>query len=165
MSSHPKRAMARLGAMLFALAVLLPAQGQAAENGVAEPDKGASLLSPRGPALLLPRLDSARGRELFLNKGCVACHSVNGVGGSTGPSLDADVSTTYVDPFSFAARMWRGAEAMIALQKLNLGFRIELTGEELGDLTAFASDRTEQKKLRQSDVPALVKRWLQEMDL
>lgn len=155
----------RIAILAVAGALVLPAPAPAAEDGAAPPGKGPSLLSPRGPALLLPQLDSARGRQLFLNKGCVVCHSVNGVGGTMGPPLDASGSPPYVNPFAFAARMWRGAEAMIALQKRDLGFRIELTGDELGDLTAFANDRSEQAKLRSEDIPEIVKRWLKEMSL
>ena len=36
----------------------------------------------------MPPIDPARGRKVFVEKGCVACHSVNGVGGDIGPSLD-----------------------------------------------------------------------------
>ena len=42
------------------------------------------------PRLVLPVIDSAKGRKLFVNKACVVCHSVNGVGGRVAPALDAD---------------------------------------------------------------------------
>lgn len=35
--------------------------------------------------LALPPMDSHRGRELFLEKGCVVCHAVNEVGGAVRP--------------------------------------------------------------------------------
>ena len=51
--------------------------------------KGAAGLSSASPdrakslsGLVLPKMDSKRGRELYVNKGCVACHSINGVGGA-----------------------------------------------------------------------------------
>lgn len=55
--------------------------------------------------LVLPALDSHRGREVFLNKGCVVCHAVNGVGGEIGPSLDAADMPSPMNAFEFAARM------------------------------------------------------------
>ena len=66
--------------------------------------------------LAMPPMDSARGRELFVNTGCVACHSVIGVGGEIGPSLNADDMPVPMNAFEFAARMWRGAPAMVSMQ-------------------------------------------------
>jgi len=72
--------------------------------------------------LIVPLTDPERGRQLFVGKGCVVCHSVNGVGGQAGPPLDADPAETSVDVFDFAARMWRGASLMIVLQEMELGY-------------------------------------------
>ena len=44
---------------------------------------------PTVPPDVLSSGNAARGRELFTNKGCAACHSIGGVGGSAGPALDA----------------------------------------------------------------------------
>src|SRR3546814_3672335 len=73
-----------------------------------------------GPGLMMPSMDAARGRQLFASKGCVVCHSVNGVGGENAPPLDASTMSMPMNPFEFAARMWRGAEAMVALQREEL---------------------------------------------
>ena len=35
----------------------------------------------KGPRLIMPMMNPARGRKLFASKGCVTCHSINGVGG------------------------------------------------------------------------------------
>ena len=43
----------------------------------------------RDAGLGMPMMNPVRGRELFLETGCVVCHSVNGVGGDLGPSLNA----------------------------------------------------------------------------
>lgn len=43
---------------------------------------------PTVPAGLLSQGDAREGRELFVNKGCIACHQVRGEGGDTGPALD-----------------------------------------------------------------------------
>lgn len=97
--------------------------------------------------------DPDAGRELFVSKGCVICHSVNGVGGSAAPSLDTAIGGPALDPLEFAARMWRGAPAMIDMQVASLGYSLDLTAEEMADLAAFAADRSAQAALDEEDVP------------
>jgi cytochrome c2 len=87
----------------------------------------------------MPPMDPARGRQVFIQKGCVACHSVNGVGGDLGPALNAADMPSPMNSFEFAARMWRGAQAMTALH--------------LADLVAFAHDGEEQAKLTRDQIP------------
>lgn len=108
----------------------------------------------------MPVLNPARGRRLFAAKGCVLCHSVNGVGGTSGPRLDYTTVRAHASPFEFSARMWRGAEAMIALQQRDLGYRIDLTGSEIGDITAFAHSAAEQGKFKETDIPERIKRLM-----
>ncbi len=110
--------------------------------------------------MILPIPDAARGRELYVVKGCVVCHSVNGVGGTAGPSLDARADAGPVDPLDFAARMWTGAQAMADLQATEFGYQIELTGQQIADLAAFESDADEQSKLSETDVPELMRGWV-----
>ena len=57
--------------------------------------------------LRLPQMDPARGRKLFASKGCVTCHSINGVGGEDATPLDAHTMPSMMNPFEFAAKMWR----------------------------------------------------------
>ncbi len=90
--------------------------------------------------LLLPIMNPERGRNIFIKKGCVACHSINGAGGDIGPSLDAPADNRVMNPFSFAANMWNHAPGMIAAQEDKLGEQIRFTGEELGDIIAFIQD-------------------------
>ncbi|MFQ5563863.1 MAG: c-type cytochrome [Parvularculaceae bacterium] len=97
--------------------------------------------------------NSSTGRELFVQKGCVICHSVNGVGGKAAPSLDAGIGAEPIDPLDFAARMWWGAPAMIELQSVELGYAIHLTADDIVHLAAFAGDAAEQKKLALERVP------------
>ena len=101
----------------------------------------------------MPPMDPERGRQVFVEKGCVACHSVNGVGGDLGPSLDAKDMPQPMNAFEFTARMWRGALAMTALQEDMLGEVISLDGQELADLVAFAHDAEEQAKLTEDQIP------------
>ena len=61
-----------------------------------------------------------------------------------------------MNPFEFAAKMWDGAEAMVALQREELGEPIKLTGEELADIIAFVHDAEEQKKFSETDIPPTI---------
>ena len=115
---------------------------------------------PEGPSILFPVMDPARGRALFVEKGCIVCHSVNGVGGEVAPALDAAGRAPFANPFDFAASMWRGAEAMIELQKRSLGYQIEITGGELADIIGFVHDGEEQRRLTPEDVPPNVLRLM-----
>jgi len=103
--------------------------------------------------LALPPMDSHRGRDLFLDKGCVVCHQVNGIGGTVGPSLNAEDMPVPMNVFEFAARMWRGAPAMVQMQEQVLGNAIQLNGQELADIVAFAHDEDEQHELTAEQVP------------
>ena len=103
--------------------------------------------------LMLPPMDSHRGRELFVNTGCVVCHSVNGVGGEIAPSLNASDMPVPMNAFEFAARMWRSAPAMVAMQQDFLGQVISLSGQDLADLVAFAHDEAEQAELEVEQIP------------
>ena len=104
--------------------------------------------------LVLPPMDSHRGREIFLEKGCIVCHSVNRVGGTVGPPLNAADMPQPMNAFEFAARMWRGAPAMAQMQEDLLGDVVDLSGQDLADLVAFAHDQAEQGELTSEQIPA-----------
>jgi len=110
----------------------------------------------------MPPMDSHHGRQLFVEKGCVACHSVNGVGGDLGPALDAADMPRPMNAFEFAARMWRGAPAMAALQEDMLGEVVSLDGQDLADLVAFAHDAEEQARLADDQVPERFRKLIEE---
>lgn len=103
-----------------------------------------------------PTVDPSRGRTLFVRKACVVCHAVNGIGGGMGPSLDAEPGQGPVDVADFAARMWRGAGPMVWLQNYELGYQINLTGEDIAHLAGFASDADEQAKFEENQVPGRI---------
>ncbi|HEC91353.1 MAG TPA: c-type cytochrome, partial [Alphaproteobacteria bacterium] len=90
--------------------------------------------------LLFPVMNPERGRDIFIKKGCVKCHSINGAGGTIGPPLDAPADNRVMNPFSFAANMWNHAPGMIAAQEDILGAQLHFTGDELGDIIAFIQD-------------------------
>ncbi len=131
-------------AAVFSTGVFLAAGNQA----VADSDDG-----HLSTGLVIPKMDAVAGRALFASKGCVVCHSVNGVGGEDAPPLDAKYMATPMNPFEFSARMWRGAEAMVILQREELGDVIELTGEELAAIIAFVHDADEQATFSEKDLP------------
>lgn len=113
--------------------------------------------APSEVGLLMPIMNPARGRMLFGDLGCVVCHSINGVGGTDAPPLDASIMPGPMNPFDFVARMWRGAPAMIAMQNAELGHQIQFTGQDLADIVAFAHDATEQAKFSEADISDEIK--------
>lgn len=117
------------------------------------------------PGLMMPSMDAARGRLLFASKGCVVCHSINHIGGEDAPPLDASTMVLPMNPFEFAAKMWDGAEAMVALQREELGEPIQLTGQELADIIAFVHHADEQKKFSDADIPPQIQKLMQHMDM
>ena len=114
--------------------------------------------------LILPEMNAQEGRELFASKGCVVCHSINGVGGVDAPMLDAEFMDSPMNPFEFSARMWRGAEAMVELQRDELGDVIDLTGEELAAIIAFVHDAEEQAKFSEADIPEEIEAMMVHME-
>lgn len=104
--------------------------------------------------VVLPEMDAERGKMLFAERGCVVCHSVNNVGGTSGPSLDASNLNIPREPFEFFARMWRGADAMLHLQQADLGYQIDFSGQDIADIFAFVQDGEVQERFTQSDLPA-----------
>lgn len=113
------------------------------------------------PRLLLPVPDADRGRQIFVDKACIVCHAVGGVGGQAAPSLDA-VSVEgplTVDVMDFVARMWAGAYAMSELQAIELGYQITLTGQDIADLAAFATLPAAQKDFTINEVPEPMRGW------
>lgn len=98
-------------------------------------------------------MDGERGKALFAERGCVVCHAVNSVGGTSGPSLDASNMNIPREPFEFFARMWRGADAMLALQQADLGYQIDFTGQDIADIYAFVQDGEIQERFTQDDLP------------
>ena len=116
-------------------------------------DREVTAEGAHGLEIISRDVDSSTGRALFVEKGCVICHAVNGVGGKAAPPMDAQIGAPPIDPLDFAARMWLGAPAMIELQSIELGYTIFLTADEIADLAAFAADREEQKLLTAEQLP------------
>lgn len=82
-----------------------------------------------------PPGDPARGHQLFLQKRCVMCHQVAGVGGVVGPSLD--FLTQFGSPITVAAAMWNHGPAMADTMAARGIQRPSFTSAELLDLISF----------------------------
>lgn len=149
--------MKKLSGLLAAAAILaFPAYSLAGTH-----PSSTGLMSP---GLTIPPMDPAKGRKLFASKGCVVCHSVNGVGGEDAAQLDARFMKLPMNPFDFVARMWRGAPAMINAQNKELGAQIEFTGEELANIIAFLHDAKEQTHFTRADIPDRIRKLMTETD-
>ena len=116
------------------------------------------------PGLVLPSMNPENGKLLFARKGCVVCHQVNGVGGADAAPLDAKTMAPVMSPFEFFAKMWRGAEPMIAMQQGEIGGQIEFTGQDLADIIAFTHNQAVQGTFSEDDIPENIKALMQEED-
>ncbi len=117
--------------------------------------------SPDMPNMLMPSMNPARGRTLFVSKGCVACHAINGVGGHDAANLDAHTMKAMMNPFEFAAKMWTMAPAMIYAQEEALGEQILFTGDELADIIAFVHNDEAQHDFGEADLTPEARKMMQ----
>ena len=117
-------------------------------------------MMPGMQRLMMPEMDPARGRKLFASKGCVACHSINGVGGHDATPLDAHTMQRVMNPFDLAAKMWSMAPAMIYAQEEALGEQILFTGDELADIIAFIHHDEEQHHFSEADITPEVRKMM-----
>ena len=111
-----------------------------------------SLGSMHGARLVIPMMNPGRGKKLFVDKGCVACHAINGVGGHDAPSMDAHRDMGLINPLDFAAKMWNHALAMVTAQEEVFGEQIYFTGQELADIIAFLHDDGAQHTFSEADL-------------
>ncbi len=112
------------------------------------------LSADHGIRLVMPIMNPMRGKKVFVSKGCIACHAINGVGGHDAPAMDAHTRKGLMNPFDFAAKMWNHATGMIAAQEGAFGEQIYFTGEELTDIIAFVHDDAAQHTFSDKDLTA-----------
>ncbi len=136
-----------------------PAQG-AQKNGGHMMMGRDRMSSPDMPNMHMPSMNPTRGRRLFVSKGCVACHAINGVGGHDATNLDAHTMQPMMNPFEFAAKMWAMAPAMIYAQEEALGEQILFTGDELADIIAFVHNDEAQHGFGEADLTAEARKMM-----
>lgn len=133
-----------------------PAQGQQPEAS----ERAEAMHMPGMLNMRMPEMDAEKGRKLFVSKGCVACHAINGVGGHDATPLDAHTMKPMMNPFDFAAKMWRMAPAMIHAQEEALGAQILFTGDELANIVAFVHDDEAQHRFTEADLTPEARRLM-----
>jgi hypothetical protein len=139
-----------LARMLLAVALLGVAFGSRSFAGHVVTNEQVG--SMHGARLIIPLMNPEQGKDLFVDKGCVACHAINGVGGHDAPPMDAHREMGLVNPFDFAAKMWNHAPAMVAAQEEAFGEQIYVTGQELADMIAFLHDDSAQHVFNEHDL-------------
>ncbi|HEY3128356.1 MAG TPA: c-type cytochrome [Acidobacteriota bacterium] len=92
-----------------------------------------TLAAPKGKDLL--QGNALHGRELFVSKGCIECHSVRGVGGTVGPDLGLKVFNKSV--YEIAGILWNHSPFM-SQKMAQMGFRRpQFNPPEMLDLISF----------------------------
>jgi len=80
--------------------------------------------------------DPYRGRDLFAEKGCAACHPVTGDDQHPGPGID-EIGRRSRTMAGLAGRMWSHYPEMKALLDEASARRLVLTDDEMTDIVAF----------------------------
>ncbi|MBI3693450.1 MAG: c-type cytochrome, partial [Acidobacteria bacterium] len=123
-----------------------PMQAMMSQRGVSWPQFGgndmADLMAyvrtlapnPRGH-VYLRHADAEAGRQLFRQKGCVACHAIRGAGGGRGPDLGTRALPRTLG--QFAGLMWNHAPAMWASMRAQQLPRPQFSNQEMADLIAY----------------------------
>ncbi len=135
------------------------AQGETTAANMDDARREALSKPPAEMEVSVPSVNARRGRILFVAKGCVIWQQVNEVGGTAAPPIDRLASGNVVDPLAFSARMWGGAPAMTSLQAIELGYIIDLDGQDIADLAAFSASKEEQTLLTMDSVPEEMRDW------
>ncbi len=144
-----------VGGLVTGLVAIFSSAGSAEDKTT---NASTVMTDPR--SIVMPITDPERGRRLFVAKGCFLCHAVNGTGGIAAPALDTPYDIEQLDLMAFVGRMWQGASAMLELQSLELGYQIELSGDEIADLAAFASSPKTQQEFSMEEIPESQRDWI-----
>jgi cytochrome c2 len=80
--------------------------------------------------------DAERGQALFRSLNCIACHSVNGVGGKKAPDIGQGRDRGF-DPYRLAGLMWNHAPRMWGAMASQGVAKPELDEQQSADLFAF----------------------------
>lgn len=118
--SVPKRNLSLLAVTLIAVCSLAPTRSTMA-GAESEPD------GPSGNPL--------KGRNIFISKGCIKCHSIWGVGGKLGPDLTRiGMGKSFLQ---IAGSLWSHSPKMVELMKRVGVERPTFTPEEMSDFISY----------------------------
>ena len=157
MSSVPKKPALQSISLAFGLLLALSVANFAYASHI--PTEAQSTANHES-GLVFPKMDAEKGKKLFVDKGCVACHAVNGIGGHDAPAMDAHRKMNGVNPFDFAARMWNHAPGMIAAQEEAFEEQVNLTGDDLAHIVAFVHDDNAQHAFNENDLTAKARKMM-----
>ncbi len=79
--------------------------------------------------------DPSKGGQLFVSKGCVKCHSVQGKGGEIGPDLG--IISPDATQLELAAELWNHTPTMLTGMEHQGIAKPTLTGQEFTDITTY----------------------------
>jgi len=80
--------------------------------------------------------DAERGRSSFRSLNCIACHSLNGVGGTSAPDLWRDQGRSF-SPYQMAGILWNHAPAMWEAMERQQVARPEVNEQQAADLFVY----------------------------
>ena len=147
--------------VFFTFAMAFLALGNTANAGHEHEEQNGKLAFSQKTRLVFPIMNVERGKKLFVAKGCVACHAVNGIGGHDAPPMDDHTNLGLLSPFDFVAKMWNHAPGMLAAQEEAFGGQITFTGEQIADIIAFVHDDDAQHSFVESDLTPEAKTMMQ----
>ncbi len=147
------------GAISLALALMFMLSGGAAWSGHEHSENGAVKIFGKSN-IVMPIMSPMRGKKVFVKKGCVTCHAVNGIGGHDAPPMDDHAKMKYVNPFDFAAKMWNHAPGMLAAQEEAFGETVTFLGHELADIIAFVHDDETQHSFTEKDITPKIRKLM-----
>ena len=78
-----------------------------------------------------------RGRELFVSKRCIECHTIAGRGGSVGPDLSRRSVELTGSTSEIAGLMWNHSQGMSAEFSRRGLQRVKFSGQEMADILAY----------------------------
>jgi cytochrome c len=148
------------GIVFSAFAIALFSVGNIANAGHEHEAQNGKSADAKKTRLVFPIMNVDRGKTLFVAKGCVACHAVNGVGGHDAQPMDDHTNLGLLSPFDFVAKMWNHAPGMLAAQEEAFGEQITFTGEQIADIIAFIHDDDAQHSFLESDLTPEAKKMM-----
>ena len=88
--------------------------------------------------------DAALGERWFAEKGCVECHAVGRIGGTSAPALDS--YARYIAPIALAQGLWNHGPEMRRRQAAQQGRALTFRGREIADIQTFIRERSTERE-------------------